>query len=57
MIQASVNANKQQQNVVKNKIVQLLQNNLKNKNIAVLGLAFKANTDDVRYSPALHIIF
>ena len=26
------------------------------KKIAVLGLAFKANTDDVRYSPAITII-
>lgn len=40
-------------------IVKKLQNdlkNLKNKTIAVWGLAFKANTDDVRESPSLAVI-
>ncbi len=30
--------------------------NLKSKNIGVLGLAFKANTDDMRFAPSINII-
>ena len=38
------------------KIITTLNGNVSEKNIAVLGLAFKGNTDDVRYSPSLVII-
>lgn len=45
----------QKQNVV-DRICNLLNDDVKNKNIAVLGLAFKAGTDDIREAPAINII-
>lgn len=41
---------------VSNKFIKLLGNNVKGKTISVLGLAFKANTDDVRCAPSITII-
>jgi UDPglucose 6-dehydrogenase len=38
------------------KIVHHFNNNLKHKCIAVLGLAFKPNTDDMREAPSIYII-
>ena len=59
-VQAALDANDTQQKKPVEKLVNLLHNtydtDLTNKNIAVLGLAFKANTDDVRYSPAITTI-
>lgn len=55
LLQSTINVNKRQ----KTKLVDMLEDrfsNLKEKNIAVLGLAFKPGTDDVRSSPAIDII-
>jgi UDPglucose 6-dehydrogenase len=59
-VQAALNANEVQQGKPVEKlqslIAQELHEDLAGKTIAVLGLAFKANTDDVRYSPAITTI-
>ncbi len=39
-----------------NKLKKLIKNGIKGKNIAVLGLSFKANTDDIRESASIDII-
>lgn len=56
VISAAAEANDDQKEYVFNKLKDLLNGTLKGKTIAVLGLAFKANTDDVRDSAALTII-
>jgi UDPglucose 6-dehydrogenase len=55
VVKAAIGANKNQRNVILAKAKELVPD-LKNKTVAILGLAFKANTDDVRDTPALEII-
>ncbi len=55
-IDAAIKTNNYQRIRMFNKIENLLEGNLKNKKIAVLGLAFKQETDDVRESAAIDII-
>ena len=55
VVKAAISANKNQRNVILAKAKELLPE-LRDKTVAILGLAFKANTDDVRDTPALAII-
>ncbi|MCL2072543.1 MAG: UDP-glucose/GDP-mannose dehydrogenase family protein [Marinilabiliaceae bacterium] len=48
--------NNDQKRVIVDKIVKYFNNDLKNKTIAIWGLAFKPNTDDIREAPAIVII-
>ena len=55
-IEAAIITNLQQKIKMTNKMKTLVGGSFKNKKIAVLGLAFKSNTDDVRESPAITMI-
>jgi UDPglucose 6-dehydrogenase len=55
VIEAAIYANEEQKNRMVNKIENAL-GTLNGKKIAILGLAFKPNTDDMREAPSLTII-
>jgi len=55
LLKGVISANKRQRELMTEKIKYHL-GDLKGKTIAILGLAFKQNTDDIRKSPAVDII-
>jgi UDPglucose 6-dehydrogenase len=54
VVEAAIYANTRQRRVLLDKIDDAL-GGLRGRTIAVLGLAFKPNTDDVREAPAIHL--
>ncbi|MCG8480381.1 MAG: UDP-glucose/GDP-mannose dehydrogenase family protein [Spirochaetales bacterium] len=56
VIKAVIAANKRQKAITAEKMVRLMGGDVKGRTVAVLGLAFKAETDDVRESPAIDIV-
>jgi UDPglucose 6-dehydrogenase len=56
IVEAVVAANDQRKRSMGRKVVQALGGDAHGKSVAVLGLTFKANTDDMRDSPAIAII-
>jgi UDPglucose 6-dehydrogenase len=55
IIKAVIEANERQKSLMVKKIKDTMVS-LKGKTIAVLGLSFKPNTNDIREAPAIHII-
>jgi UDPglucose 6-dehydrogenase len=56
ILDAVMNINDKQKTILIPKIKKYFENNLKGKKIAIWGLAFKPDTDDIREAPALYII-
>lgn len=56
ILDAVINVNARQKLVLIPKIEKHFEDNLKGKNIAIWGLAFKPETDDIREAPSLYII-
>jgi UDPglucose 6-dehydrogenase len=56
LIDAAIASNEKAHKRVADRVMQALGGSLVDKTIAVLGLTFKANTDDTRESPAIAVI-
>jgi UDPglucose 6-dehydrogenase len=56
ILDAVMKVNEEQKTVLIPKIKNFFRGDLKNKKIAIWGLAFKPDTDDIREAPALYII-
>ena len=56
LLDAALESNLKAHMRIVKKISDALDGSLKGKNVAVWGLAFKANTDDTRFSPAISVI-
>ncbi|HRE44043.1 MAG TPA: UDP-glucose/GDP-mannose dehydrogenase family protein, partial [Terricaulis sp.] len=56
LIEATVRVNSARKQKMAQKIIETLGGNVKGKTIAVLGLTFKPNTDDMRDAPSVTII-
>ena len=55
-LHAAIKANRNQKERIGEKLDRLVSGGIKGKKIAILGLAFKANTDDVRESSTIDLI-
>ena len=56
MVKAAIASNEARKKRMAQKITDVMDTNVKGKTIAILGLTFKANTDDMRDSPSLVIV-
>lgn len=56
IVKATIESNVQRKIRMAEKVTSMFNGDVSGKNIAVLGLAFKGNTDDCRESPAISII-
>jgi len=56
ILKSVMEVNKKQKTILSQKIISYFGGDLSGKTIAIWGLAFKPNTDDIREAPALYIM-
>jgi UDPglucose 6-dehydrogenase len=56
LVEATIAINDQRKRAMARKVIRALGGEVRGKTIAVLGLTFKPNTDDMREAPSLYII-
>ncbi len=56
VIKSVIKSNLNRSKILKNRILNIMNNKIKNKSITFLGVTFKANTDDMRGSLSLQVI-
>jgi UDPglucose 6-dehydrogenase len=56
VVQAAIRVNQRQRHFIPDKILDRFGGRLQGRRFAVWGMAFKANTDDLRESPALGVV-
>lgn len=57
LVEAVVNVNDARKSAMARKVAEALGSSLQDKTLAILGLTFKPNTDDMRDSPAIPLIY
>ena len=56
IVNSVIKSNENRSKILLNRILKILKNKIKNKQITFLGTTFKANTDDMRESPCLSLM-
>lgn len=56
IVETVIEINSKRKKLMAEKIIRACDNDIKNKTIAILGVTFKPNTDDIRDAPSLEII-